>query len=181
MAVDRVEALLRRVGEALDGAGIPYGVAGGNAVAAWVATVDEGAVRATKDVDVLVRRADLAGVAAALQPVGLIPVDVLGVTIFVDQQRPNPRTGVHIIPAKELIRAHYAHPAPDVTEVVRAAGGFAVIDLAALVTMKLQAFRDIDRVHIRDLLSVNLIDAGLIGKLPADLRGRLKEIQDARE
>jgi hypothetical protein len=34
-------------------------VAGGNAVAAWVATVDPSAVRNTQDVDILLRRADL--------------------------------------------------------------------------------------------------------------------------
>ena len=59
LAVNRVERLLRKVAGALDAAGVPYAVVGGNAVAAWVMTVDEGAVRATKDVDILLRRADL--------------------------------------------------------------------------------------------------------------------------
>lgn len=177
MAVNRVEKLLRQVAQALDAAGIPYAVVGGNAVAAWVATVDEGAVRATKDVDVLLRSEDLPSVPAALGPIGLIPVEVLGVTMFVNRRRPNPKTGVHVVVANRPILAHYTHPAPDVTGAVRAAGGFMVIDLPALVAMKLQAFRDIDRVHIRDLLSVNLIDAELTAKLPPDLRARLKEIQ----
>ena len=44
---------------ALEGAGIPYAVAGGNAVASWVARVDEAAVRNTQDVDILIRREDL--------------------------------------------------------------------------------------------------------------------------
>ena len=34
--------------QSLDGAGVPYAVAGGNAVAEWVARVDEGAVRNTR-------------------------------------------------------------------------------------------------------------------------------------
>lgn len=58
MAVDRVERRLRRVTAALDQAGIPYAVIGGNAVAAWVGRVDPGATRATKDVDLLVRKED---------------------------------------------------------------------------------------------------------------------------
>src|SRR5690606_32409782 len=50
MAVERVERRLRLVAGALDAAGIPYAVIGGNAVAAWVGRVDPGATRATRDV-----------------------------------------------------------------------------------------------------------------------------------
>ncbi len=62
MAMERVEQRLRRVTRALDDAGVPYAVVGGNAVAAWVARVDPASTRTTKDVDLLVRRADLLGV-----------------------------------------------------------------------------------------------------------------------
>lgn len=181
MAVDRVEKLLRKVGKALDKARVPYAVVGGNAVAAWVATVDDGAVRATKDVDILVRRSDLGQVTAALKPAGLVPVEVLGVTMFVDRRRPNPRTGVHLVFADERIRPHYAHPAPNTQSVVRSPAGFLVVDLPALVRMKLQSYRDIDRVHIRDLLSIGLLDVALIQTLPDDLRQRLRDVQATTE
>jgi hypothetical protein len=42
------ERLLRATA-ALNQAGIDYAVVGGNAVACWVATIDEGAVRTTRD------------------------------------------------------------------------------------------------------------------------------------
>src|SRR3954462_3209328 len=58
-AVTRVRERLLRATAALNQAGVPYAVVGGNAVASWVATVDEGAVRNTRDVDLLVRRSDL--------------------------------------------------------------------------------------------------------------------------
>ena len=181
MAVDRVEKLLRQVTQALDGAGISYAVAGGNAVAAWVATVDEGAVRATKDVDVLVRRPDLPLVTDALRPLGLMPVEVHGVMMFVDRRWPNPKTGVHILFANELVRPHDVYAPPDPACAVRTAAGFWIVDLPGLVTMKLQAFRNIDKAHIEDLISIGMIDAELIGKLPPDLRPRLKEIPDTQE
>src|SRR5260370_7067727 len=55
-AVAKVRERLLRATAALNQAGVPYAVVGGNAVASWVATVDEGAIRNTRDVDLLVRR-----------------------------------------------------------------------------------------------------------------------------
>jgi len=181
MAVHRVEKLLRKVAKAMEKARVPYAVVGGNAVAAWVATVDEGAVRATKDVDILVRRADLGRVSEAMRGIGLMSAEVLGVTMFVDRQRPNPRTGVYVVFANELIRPHYAHPAPDPDDTVQMSEGLHIVDLPALVRMKLLSFRRVDQVHIEDMLSVDLIDAALVNSLPDDLRARLVEIQETME
>ena len=57
-AVEKVRQRLLRATAALNAAGVKYAVAGGNAVAAWVSSVDESAVRNTQDVDILVRRED---------------------------------------------------------------------------------------------------------------------------
>ena len=51
-AVEKVKDRLLRATAALEKAGVPYAVVGGNAVAAWVTRVDEAAVRFTQDVDV---------------------------------------------------------------------------------------------------------------------------------
>lgn len=176
VAVARVERLLHKVTAALERAGVTYAVIGGNAVAAWVATVDEGAVRSTKDVDLLLRRRDLGAVAVALEQLGLEPIDVLGVTMFVDRRRPNPRTGVHVVIANERIRPHYASPAPDPSRAVRAAAGFRVLGLRELVAMKLEAFRDIDRVHVRDLAGLGLLKPALVRRLTPEHRRRLRSI-----
>lgn len=55
MAVDRVEQLLVKLTQSLNAGGLDYAIIGDGAVAAWVASVDESAVRATKDVDLLIR------------------------------------------------------------------------------------------------------------------------------
>jgi hypothetical protein len=178
MAVERVEELLRKVTKALNAAEVPYAIVGGNAVAAWVATVDEGAVRATKDVDILLRRDDLARVAEVMHPLGLVPVEVLGVQMFVDERHPSPKTGVHVVFARERIRPHYAHTAPDATQSVRQ-GDTSVIDLGALVEMKLQSYRYIDRAHLQDLMAVGLITEEIKAALPPDLRERLQAIVDS--
>ena len=54
-AMEKVRPRLLRVVRALEDANVPYAVAGGNAVAAWVSSVDEAAVRNTRKVDILMK------------------------------------------------------------------------------------------------------------------------------
>ena len=44
--------------------------------------------------------------------------------------------------------------------------------------MKLTSFRDKDRVHLRDLMEVGLVDASWLTRVPAALRSRLQELLD---
>src|SRR5581483_7405094 len=84
MASEKVKERLRRATAALGQAGIAYAVVGGNAVAEWVGRVDEGAVRNTKDVDILIRRDDLEKVKAALESAGFVYHNLVGIDVFVD-------------------------------------------------------------------------------------------------
>ena len=86
-AVEKVRERLLRATSALETAGIPYAVADGNAVAAWVSRVDEAAVRNTQEVDILVRRADFPAVNAALEAAGFYHAPVLDVETFLDGPR----------------------------------------------------------------------------------------------
>jgi 16S rRNA (guanine966-N2)-methyltransferase len=54
-------------------------------------------------------------------------------------------------------------------------------NLESLVRMKLTAFRDKDRVHLRDMLDVGLLDASWPARLPEPLAGRLQELIDNPE
>lgn len=84
---------------------------------------------------------------------------------------------MHIVPAAERIRPEYLTDSPDVTD-SKNVGAFRVVSLEALVTMKLTSFRRKDQVHLLDLLSVGLVDAGWVGRLPAPLASRLRELID---
>src|SRR5580692_6220208 len=84
MAAEKVKERLRRATKALDDAGVPYAVAGGNAVAEWVARVDEDAVRNTRDVDVLIRRPDFSAARACLEAVGFVYCELLNIDTFID-------------------------------------------------------------------------------------------------
>jgi len=181
MAVERVERRLRRVTAALGAAGIPYAVVGGNAVAAWVARADPSATRTTKDVDVLVRRADVDRITAALEVIDFQRQDLRDLVLFIDPDEPSRRSAVHLVWAEERIRPSYLAPAPSVDEFEPDPEGFRVLSLAALVRMKLTSYRDIDRVHIADLLSVGLINEPIRAALPAELRKRLVAVENSLE
>ena len=176
-AVEAVRERALRATAALKAAGIPYGVAGGNAVAAWVARVDRAAVRNTQDVDILVRRSDFGRVRQALESVGFRYHQVMGVDCFIDGPSGSPRDAVHLLYAAEKVRPEYAVPSADVTE-VEPADDYDVVNLLALMKMKLNSFRDKDRTHVRDLLSVGLIDASWLPRLPPPLAQRLQQLID---
>ena len=177
MAMQRIEERLNRVTAALDAAGVAYAVVGGNAVAAWVASVDPAATRTTKDVDLLVRKADLERITAVLSGLGFQREDLRSLVLFLAPDEPSRRSGVHLVWASERVRPSYQHPTPQVEEATRSLAPFAVLDLAPLVRMKLTSLRDIDRVHIADLLRTGLITDDIRARLPADLLERLRRVE----
>ena len=177
MAAEKVKERLRRATRALDEAGVPYAVAGGNAVAEWVARADEGAVRNTRDVDLLVRRTDLAAARTALEGAGFVYYQLLDVDMFLDGPQGRPSEAVHILFAGEKVRPEYEHASPDLDASERAAE-FQVATLQALLKMKLIAWRDKDRTHIRDLIGVGLIDVAWPARFPPPLGERLQQLLD---
>jgi hypothetical protein len=174
-AVEKLRERLLRAAAVLERARVPYAVIGGNAVAAWVSRVDESAVRNTRDVDLLLRRLDLDAATSALDQAGFVRRHAADVDVFLDGPQGKARDGVHVVFAGEKVRPHYPLPAPDVSESEPAAG-FRVATLEALVRMKLTSFRDRDRVHLRDLIDVGLVDASWLDRLPAELAARLAHL-----
>jgi hypothetical protein len=180
MAVERVERRLRKVAAALDAAGVPYAVIGGNAVAAWIARIDPAATRTTIDVDLLVNRADDDRIADVMDGLGFQRKDLRRIVMYIDPDEPSPRAGVHLVWAEQFIRPSYATAAPSLDESVEDPQGFRVLDLPALVRMKLTSYRDLDRVHLSDLIEVGLIDERVEASLPAELRARLDQVRQQR-
>jgi len=176
-AVEKVRQRLLKAAAALAAANVPYAVAGGNAVALWVSRVDEGAVRNTQDVDVLIRRADFDAAKRALEGAGFVYRHSAGIDMFLDSADSKLRDAVHIVFANEKVRPHEAMANPDVTDSEKTPQ-FTVVSLEAVVRIKLTAFRDKDRTHLRDLIEVGLVDAEWLGKVPRELADRLKQLLD---
>jgi hypothetical protein len=180
LAVEKVRQRLLRATQALEGAGVEYAVIGGNAVAAWVARVDAGAVRNTQDVDLLLRRADLERAKEALERAGFSYRHVAGIDLFLDGPDAKARDAVHILFCNEKVRPEYAVSTPSLDEIERL-DEFTVLQLEALVRMKLTSFRRKDQVHVQDLIGVELIDESWLARFPEPLVSRLKELLDSPE
>ena len=97
MAVDKLTERLNRITEALTKLGVPHALVGGQAVIFWVSTKDPAAVRTTRDVDILIDRADLPKAKRAALSAGLEYFEVIDVGMFLEPADPNPRHGVHLI------------------------------------------------------------------------------------
>jgi hypothetical protein len=179
--IEQAEAQVRdrllRATAALNEAGVRYAVVGGNAVASWVATIDEGAVRNTRDIDLLVDRTDLPSITAALERAGFVRDELLDVVKFRDGEEGKPSEAIHLHFAGESARPDHLFPAPFIRTVTHSAN-FSVITLECLVMMKLMSNRLKDQVHVQDMIGVGLVDQSWLAKLPPDLANRLKLILD---
>jgi hypothetical protein len=100
--------------------------------------------------------------------------------MFLEGPEASARDAIHIIFANEKVDPDYTLAAPDVTE-SESSGDMQVISLPVLVRMKLTSFRDKDRLHLRDLLEVGLVNPTWCEQLPPDLGARLRIILDSPE
>ena len=179
--IESVKNRLDRATAALGSVGVKYAVVGGNAVAAWVSRVDAAAVRNTRDVDILLRREDMDQAKTALESAGFVHrrVASLGkaaaMDVFLDGPDAKVRDAIHILWAgeKAVPDAIEATPELGITE---PGDGFELIPLDDLVRMKLTSFRDKDRMHLRDLLAVGLLDESWFARFPEVLAERLRVI-----
>jgi hypothetical protein len=170
-----VQERLERVTAILNKSGLPYAVIGGNAVASWVGSVDPGAVRLTKDVDILLRREDLEAVKGVLTEAGFIYNETLDVHMFLDGPNARPSQAVHLLFAGEKVKPDDLAPAPPITDYEHR-DEVRVLRLESLVRMKLTSFRDKDRTHLRDMIGVGLIDATWPARFPTELGARLQQL-----
>lgn len=176
-AVEKVRERLERACRALEDAGIPYAVIGGNAVAAWVATKDDGAVRNTRDVDLLLRDEDFDRAAEALRAVGFYRESVMDVTVFLDGPDGKPSQGVHVLRADQKVRENYVSAAPRIDQALTI-DGKRIVELTELVRMKLNSYRRKDQMHLLDMIGVGLIDDRWPSRFESPLDERLQTLLD---
>jgi hypothetical protein len=172
-AVELVRQRLRRTTQALEEAKIDYAIVCGNAVAAWVVTIDESAVRNTPDVEVLLRPTDVPAAIDALEAADFQHRTEEGKHWFEDRQRS--------IPHRHTVRIYLPEDAgltgADVHQIDRFPG-YNVLKLEPLVTLNLVLYRLKHRVHLRDLIDVGLVDNTWPARFHAELADRLQQLLD---
>jgi hypothetical protein len=176
-AVLKVRERLERTSRCLNQAGVPYAIIGGNAVAAWVSTIDVGAVRNTRDVDILLRREDFSEAVLAMKTEGFVQERAGDVTLFLDGPDGLPSQGIHVLWANEKVRPTYDSPTPTI-ESYRILENMRIVELEDLVRMKLNSFRLKDRVHLQDFMAVGLINREWLARFTPLLATRLLSVLD---
>jgi hypothetical protein len=138
--VEQLFDLARLVEKIFAASGLEYRVIGGLAVYLYVEDADPDAGRLTRDIDIVIRRKDLAKIAETAKAFGLEHRHVAGTDMLVQAAGPSARRAVHLVFAGEKVRPDYPEAAPDLT-----AGctlrGIRLIPLVDLVRMKLTSFR----------------------------------------
>lgn len=142
---------LHAIASALGSANITYAVCGGIAVTA------HGATRATKDIDVLVARTDLARALAAVAPLGYTIVAgpmVFGAGTNAERhvQRVNKIAGAeHLVLDLLLVEGAYAGTLDDRMDIALPSGTITFVSRETLLRMKRMAGRPIDLADIEKL------------------------------
>ncbi|MCX6593216.1 MAG: hypothetical protein NTZ56_17000 [Acidobacteria bacterium] len=167
---------LKKFSDPLQQAGVPHEVIGGLAVFIHVEHADSTHSSLTRDIDVLIRRADLDRVIAVAGQHGFRYRRVSGIDMLLYGETTGARNAIHLSFSGEKVKDTYLAPAPDVcpVEVSLYGSTFRVIPVADLLRMKLTSFRDEDRVHIRGMDAAGLLTADVEASLPAELRARLQ-------
>jgi hypothetical protein len=176
-AVERVRGRLLRATAALEESAVPYCVVGEQAVAAWILQVDEAAVKYSPAIEILLNRSDLDAAKRAMANAGFVFGRVQGSDGFLDEPGAKARDAVRAAYVGEKVRTDELCVAPSISNAVRL-NLRSAISLESLVNMKFSSYRRIDRVNIRDLIDVGLVDDTWLSRLPAPLSGRLKELLD---
>jgi hypothetical protein len=114
---------------------------------------------------------------ATLEKAGFVHRRSAGIEMFLDGPGAKARDAVHVIFSGEKVRPEYVAPVPDVAESV-SFKSYRVLSLEAVVRMKLTSNRDKDRMHLRDMLGVGLIDATWPVHYPPELAARLQHVID---
>jgi hypothetical protein len=97
--------------------------------------------------------------------------------MFLDGPGAKARDAVHVIFSGEKVRPEYVAAVPDVAESV-SFKSYRVLALEAVVRMKLTSYRDKDKMHVRDMIGVGLVDATWPARYPPELAARLQHLLD---
>ncbi len=171
-------SILEKIAGPLAAASIPYEVVGGLAVLIHIEEADPAHSMLTRDIDILIHRADLERVVAVAESHGFRFRHAAGLDMLLYGDKA--ASAVHLLFSTEKVKPSQMIPNPAPAPEQKRIKGYevSVIPVADLVRMKLSANRDKDRVHIRALDAAGLITPEIEHALQEPLRARLQQVRE---
>lgn len=171
---------LQKLSLPLEQAGVPHELVGGLAVFLHVENADSTHSSLTRDIDIMIRRDDLPRVVSIAEQLGFRYRHSAGLDMLLYGESNSARNAVHLLFAGERVKQTQieAHPAIRPVRAGLHGQDFLVVPVADLVLMKLSAYRDKDRVHVRGMDAAGLITQAVEQALNEELRFRLGHIRE---
>ena len=171
--------ILHKVTDMFTAEDVSYELIGGMAVAAQIEQVDPDAVMLTRDVDIMIHRSDLERVKQAATRHGFTFRHTAQLDMLLYGEEKKAVKGVHLIFSGERVKANQAPNPPIAPQRITVYGKeVSVVPVVDLVRMKLNAFRDKDRVHVRAMDTIGLITPEVEAQLSDELRSRLQHVRE---
>jgi len=172
--------ILHKITSPLMAEGVPHELIGGLAVLVHVEEADPEHTTLTRDVDLMIQRADLERVTEIAARHGFRFRHTAGLDMLLYGETTSARNAVHLLFSGEKVRPNQATPNPPIRPEKKSLLGeeVFVIPVADLVRMKLSAYRLKDCVHIQSMDAAGLIGAEIEEALPEELKARLQHIRE---
>jgi hypothetical protein len=172
--------VLHKITDIFDSHRISHELIGGLAVLIYVEEANPEHTPLTRDVDLMVRRADLERIKEAAAKQGFRFRHVAGVDMLIYGPTESAKNAVHLVFSGEKVRPTQATPNPPIEPVHKHVHGkdVLVISIVDLIRMKLSSYRLKDQVHIKAMDAVGLITSDVEKTLTPELAVRLKHIRE---
>jgi hypothetical protein len=172
--------VLHKISAALSAEGVPHELIGGLAVLVHVEEADPTQAMLTRDVDLMVLRADLQRVKDAAARHGFRFRHSAGLDMLLYGNTDSAKNAVHLIFSGEKVSPNQASPNPPIAPEKKRIHNqeVMVIPVADLVRMKLSSFRLKDQVHIQVMDAAGLIASDVEKKLTKELLARLQHVRE---
>jgi len=99
----------------------------------------------------------------------------MNVIVFLDGPNGKPSQGIHVLLAERKVRDEYSTATPRIDQAVDIEGR-SIVELSALVEMKLNSFRRKDQTHLMDMIQIGLIESTWPERFAKNLGDRNHEL-----
>lgn len=172
-------SFIHKIAAPLAAGNVPYELVGGRAGLVHVEEKDPSQSMLTRDVDLMIRRADMDRVIAIAAERGFRFRHAAGPDMLLYGDSESARNSVHLLFSGEKVRPSQATPNPDISPVLKSIHGEDVsgTPLADLLRMKLSSWRLKDQVHVQVMDAAGLITPLVEHSLNEELQARLAHVR----